>query len=98
LAKPRIRARIKREMSTEKATIWVGSNGVTDALLKEALKQLDKNEIIKVRILRSALKGEEEKSIIHKVVQETGSSLIDQRGHVFVLYKPRKRKEITSKQ
>nr|MDO8133154.1 YhbY family RNA-binding protein [Candidatus Njordarchaeum guaymaensis] len=93
MIRPGIKARIKREMSLEKPTIWIGSDGVTDRLVKEVLKQLEKNEIVKVRMLRSALKGEDAKKIVQKVVQETESSLIDQRGHVFVLYKLRKRKK-----
>jgi len=93
LVTPKIKARIKREMSDEKPTIWIGKNAVTDQLMKEVLKQLDKNEIVKVKMLKSALKDEDAKNTIHKIVQETGSMLIDQRGHIFVLYKPRKRKK-----
>jgi len=89
----KMKARIRREMTDEEPTIWIGKNGVTDQSLKELLKQLDKNEIIKVKILKSALKDEDAKNIIQKIVQKTGSTRIDQRGHVLILYKPRERKK-----
>jgi len=89
----KIKARIKREMCDEKPTIWIGRNGVTDDLVKEILKQLDKNEVVKMKMQKSALRDEDAEDLIRKVVQETDSTLIDQRGHVFILYRRRKRKK-----
>jgi len=93
LIAPRIKARMRREMSDERPTIRIGRNGATDQLIAEVLRQLDRNEMIKIKILRSALKSEDSKIIINKIIQQTESTLIDQRGHVFVLYRRRKRKK-----
>lgn len=93
MSTPKIKDRIKRKMSAEKPTIWVGRNGVTDQLVKEVLKQLDKNDIVKMKILKSAVKSENAENVIHRLVQKTDSTLIDQRGHILVLYRPRKRKK-----
>lgn len=93
MLKPKIRARIKREMSDEEPTLWIGKNGVTDQIVKEALKQLDKSETVKIKILKSALKDRNAKNIIHEIIQKTDSTLIDKRGHILVLYKRKKRKK-----
>lgn len=46
----------------------------------------------KIKILKTALEGEETKNIVAKIAEKTGSTLIDVKGHTIILYKPRKRK------
>ena len=89
---PKMKRRIKRELSAEKPTVWVGKEGATLQIVNEISKQLDKREIVKAKILRSALKDEETKSVASKIAQQTDSSLIEVRGHIFLLYKRRKRR------
>jgi RNA-binding protein len=89
---PKIKRRIKRELSAEKPTVWVGKEGATQQIVNEISKQLDKREIVKAKILKSALKDEEAKSVASKIAQQTDSSLIEVRGHTFLLYKRRKKK------
>ena len=88
---PKFKIRVKREMGSEKPTIWIGKGGPTDQLVKEISRQLDKNKIVKAKILKSALRNEDVDSLIQKVTQETNSTLIDNRGHVFTLYRRRKK-------
>jgi len=88
---PKMKRRIKRELSTEKPTIWVGKEGATPRVVNEISRQLEKREIAKVRILKSALKDEEAKSVASKISEQTGSTLIEVRGHTLLLYKRRKR-------
>ena len=88
---PKFKIRMKREMSSEKSTIWIGKGGLTDQLVKEISRQLDKNKIVKAKILKSALRNEDVDSLIQKATQETNSTLVDKRGHVFTLYRPRKK-------
>ena len=83
--------RIKREMSSEKATIWIGKNGVGQ-IISEIDKQLDKKKTVKIKILKSALENERVEDIISRTERETSSVLIDTRGHTFILYKRRKGK------
>ena len=49
-------------------------------------------EMVKARILKSALKNEDAKNVASKIAQQTSSTLIDIRGHTFILYKRRKKK------
>jgi len=92
---PKMKRRIKRELSAEKPTVWVGKEGATPQIVNEISRQLDKREIVKAKILRSALRDEEAKSVASKIAKQTDSSLIEVRGHTFLLYK-RRRKRIKS--
>lgn len=88
----RMKRRIKQELNTEKPTIWIGKEGATAQLINEINSQLKKREIIKAKILKTALKEEKAKDIATKVATQTNSTLIEVRGHTFMLYKPRKKK------
>lgn len=87
-----MKRRIKRKLDAEKPTVWVGKEGPTPQIVNEVSKQLDKRESVKVKILRSALKDEEAKGVAFRMAQQTESSLIEVRGHTFLLYKRRKKR------
>lgn len=87
----KMKRRTKRRLSGEKPTIWVGKSGVSQELIKEIEKQLDKREMVKVRILKSALEKDEAKQIASRIAEQTEASLAEVRGHTFMLYKRRKK-------
>jgi len=87
----KMRRRIKQELSTEKPTVWIGKGGATTQLINEINSQLKRREMIKAKILKTALKEEKAKEIATKIAEQTSSTLIEVRGHTFMLYKPRKR-------
>ena len=89
---PKLKRRIKRKLGAEKPTVWVGKEGATNQIVNEIAKQLDKREIIKAKILKTALKDEEAKNIATKIAQQTESELIEVRGHTFLLYKKKAKK------
>jgi RNA-binding protein len=82
---------VKRTLGKARPTIWIGRDGTSGDLIKEVEKQLDKNKMVKVKILKSALAEQEAKQIALKIAEETGSSLVEVRGHTFMLYKHRKK-------
>jgi len=84
--------RMKRELSVEKPTIWVGKDGASPQTMNEISRQLERRRIVKVQILGSALKGESARDIALRTAQQTESALIDVRGHTFILHKPRKKR------
>ncbi len=90
---PSMRRRIKRELSSEKPTVWIGKEGATLKTVKEISRHLEKREMVKVKILKSALKEEETRGIASKISQQTASTLIEIRGHTLILYRPRKKKK-----
>jgi len=89
----RMRRRIREELNTEKPTVWIGKEGATAQIINEISSQLKKREMIKAKILKTALKEEKAKDIATKIATETESTLIEVRGHTFMLYKPRKGKK-----
>jgi RNA-binding protein len=88
----KIRRRIKRELSSEKSTIRIGKNGTTKQVIGEISRQLEKKEMVKIKMLKSALRNKEAKAIASKIAQQTRASLVDVRGHTIMLYKQRKRR------
>jgi len=88
----KMKRRIKRKLGDEKPTVWVGKEGATAQIINEISKQLDTREMIKAKILRTALKDEEAKNIATKIAQQTELLLIEVRGHTFLLYKRKKKK------
>jgi RNA-binding protein len=87
-----MKRRIKQELSTERPTVWIGKEGATAQLINEINSQLKKREMIKAKILKIALREEKAKDIATRVATQTNSTLIEVRGHTFMLYKPRKAK------
>jgi RNA-binding protein len=87
-----MKRRIKQELSAEKPTVWIGKGGATARLISEIDRQLKEREMIKAKILKTALKEEKAKDIATKIATQTNSTLIEVRGHTFMLYKPRKKK------
>ena len=83
---------IRHELKEEKPTIHVGKEGFTAQSANEIDKQLDKNKMVKVKILKSALQAETPKTIAAKAAGQTGASLVEIRGHVFILYRKRKKR------
>ena len=84
---PKMRQRIKSALRTERPTVHIGKEGATAQIVNEVSKQLDAREMIKAKILKTALKDEEAKTIAAKIAEETGSELVEVRGHTFLLYK-----------
>ncbi len=87
----RMKRRIKRKLGDEKPTVWIGKKGISEELLGEIEKQLDTKEIIKVRTLRSALETRETAVIASKIADRVEASLVDLKGHTFILFRRRKR-------
>ena len=85
-----MKRRIKNVLSTEKPTVWVGKEGATTQIMNEVAKQLDAREMIKAKILKTALQEEEAKAIATKIAEQTESELVEVRGHTFLLFKRKK--------
>jgi len=84
-----MKRRIKRELSEEKPTIRIGKNQVSKEILKEVEKQLELKEVVKIKILKSALQGNKAKEIASRIAEETEATLVEVRGHTLILYKRR---------
>ncbi len=88
---PKMKRRIKHELSAERATVLVGKKGVSQEILAEIDGRLEKMEVVKVRILKAALEENNAKAIASKIAKETTSILVEVRGHTFILYRKNKK-------
>ncbi|MCK4439404.1 YhbY family RNA-binding protein [Candidatus Bathyarchaeota archaeon] len=86
-----MKRRIKRQLGGERPTIRIGKNRVSQELLKEIEKQLERKEMVKIKILQSALDRDGAKEIASRIAEQTEASLAEVRGHTFMLYKRRKK-------
>jgi len=87
-----MKRRLKREFSAQQPTVWVGKEGVTQQVINEICRQLEQKEVVKAKIHQTALVERETKQLVTDIVTQTNATLIDLRGHTFILYKKRKRK------
>ncbi len=89
----KMKRRIKQGIGVENPTVWIGKEGSTTQIINEITRQLDQHEVVKARILQAALKATEAKEMATAIAAQAGASLIEVRGHTFILYKSKKRKE-----
>lgn len=87
----RMKRHIKYKLKDENPTIWIGKEGLTPQLSNEIEKQLEKKKMLKIRILKSALEHETAQAIAAKAAEQTGAALVEVRGHVFLIYRRRKK-------
>lgn len=87
---PAKKRHVKRRLVQEKPMICVGKAGASAELLKEIERQMKKQEMVKVRILKSALIKSGAKEVAHSIAEQTGASLVEVRGYTFILHKSKK--------
>ena len=87
----RMKRHVRHKLKDEKPTIWVGKDGLTPQLSNEIENQLEKKKMLKIKILKSALQQDTAQTIASKAAEQTGASLVEVRGHVFILYRRHKR-------
>ena len=86
----KMKRHVRHELKEEGPTIWVGKDGLSPTVLTEVEKQLQRTKMVKIRILKSALAQETAKAIAARTAEQTKASLVEVRGHVFILYRRRK--------
>jgi RNA-binding protein len=87
-----MKRQIKHELSAEKPTVWIGKNGISKEVLAEIDRQLEQTEMVKVKILKTALGKDKAKAMANKIAQQTDSILVEVRGHTFILYRKKKKR------
>ena len=78
----------KKEMmnrSLSAMTINIGKAGVNDNVIEEIKRQLEANEIVKLKFAKNIARNKDD--YIDEIISKTKAKLIDVRGHVAVIYK-----------
>lgn len=81
---------LRAKAHTLHATVRVGRSGLTESIVKETKKQLNKKKLIKIKILNSVSKEktrDEVEKMIMGLARKTCSKLIHKVGFTAVLYK-----------
>lgn len=87
----RMKRHVRHVLKDENPTIWVGKEGLTPQLAAEMEKQLQRNKMVKVRVLPAAMQGEvTAQAIAANAAEQTNAALVEVRGHVFILFRKRK--------
>lgn len=81
------KAELRSKAKAIEPLIRIGKNGLSDHVVQEIKKLLNKKKLIKVKILKSALTGRTKKELAKCLVAETNAELIDAIGFIVVLAK-----------
>jgi RNA-binding protein len=87
----KMKRHVKHELKEEGPTIWVGKEGLTPQVTAQVDAQLEKTKMVKIRILKSALVTDTAKAIATRTAEQVGAALVEVRGHVFIIYRRRKK-------
>ena len=70
--------------------VIIGKKGVTPEVLREIDRRLDIKEVVKVKLLKTALEveGEDRRAIARRIAEALGARLMGVRGRTFVLARP----------
>ena len=68
-------------------SLRIGKNGLTQTVIAEIKKQLIKNSLIKIKMLKPFVGNRKRKEVASEIAQATGSQTIDVVGFVVVLHK-----------
>jgi len=68
----------------------VGKSGVTEGVIGELKKWLEREPLVKVRIMRGARGDADAKSIATDIAEKAGVILVEVRGHTALFYRHRK--------
>ena len=68
-----------------KPVVYIGQQGASEAVLKEADRALSDHELIKIRFVDYK---DEKKELAEKIASHTGAALLGITGHLACLYRP----------
>lgn len=89
----KMKRHVRHELKEEGPTIWVGKEGLTPGVMVQVENQLQRTKMVKIRILKSALATDTAKAIATRTAEQVGAALVEVRGHVFIIYRKRKKVE-----
>ena len=83
----RRRLHLRRTAVQEKPTLVIGKQGATDDVVNEVNSRLKRNEVVKIRFLRTARDQTPQHDLIQRLAEATQSEVIEVRGHTVTLFK-----------
>lgn len=84
-------AELKAQGQKLTATLQVGKQGVTDAIAHELSEQLERTDLVKVKLLQSARAEVDRKDLARDLGELAGATLVEVRGNVALYFRPGRR-------
>lgn len=78
---------LRKKGTTVKATVQIGKAGLTESTASELEAQLEKRELVKVKVLSTGAEGSERKALFERLASMTGSQLVEVRGGTALFHK-----------
>lgn len=78
---------LRAEANDLDATLSVGKNGLTEAVAAELDEQLEKRNLVKVRLLAPVRQEKSRKEVATELAARVGASLVEVKGNTVVLYR-----------
>jgi len=88
---------LKQRSVEKEPTVWIGKSGVTDAVMGQIDRQLDVNEMIKVKVHKTSPEDADVAELAEKIAEETTSEIVDVRGRTFTVYRQKKARRAARK-
>ena len=81
---------LRRRGTETKATLQIGKAGLTESTVAELKAQLEKRELVKVRVLSTGAEPGERRALFERLASSTGSDLLEVRGGTGLFHRPKK--------
>lgn len=85
-------ADLKSRAQSIDASLQVGKAGVTDAFAEELKAALKRDQLVKVRFLKSAREATDREEMAVDLASRLGATLVEVRGNTAVYYLPHRRR------
>ncbi len=84
---------LKKYWQQRKAEIRIGKAGLSENILREIDRRLEEQEIVKVKVLRSAFAIEKKDrfQIAQEAAKKLNAMLVEVRGKTFIVYRKRRK-------
>ena len=78
---------LRRRAKKLEPVVRIGKSGLSESLVQEIKKVLDKRKLIKIKLLQSSIDNADKDKLIEEIVAKTQSELIESVGNMVVIHK-----------
>jgi RNA-binding protein len=68
----------------------IGKSGVTDGVVKELAAWLEREPLVKVKLLKGSRDDADAKTVAADLAEKAGAMLVEVRGHTALFYRPKR--------
>lgn len=87
-------AALKAAAQELSSALQMGKSGITDGFVAEVRAHLEREPLVKVKMLAAAREAGDRKALATELAESCGATLIEVRGNTAVLYKPKGRRRV----